>query len=159
MSTEANKVVIRRWFEEFWNAGKLAVADELLHPDYVSAPGYGAGAPSVADSKEGNAIWHRILPDIHFTIEEMVAEGDTVVARWTARGTHQGDWEAQIGTIPASGRSTVTAGTSSYALRDGKIIREVNHIDFENLMAQIGARVVARGSGSHPRQDDPLQTS
>jgi steroid delta-isomerase-like uncharacterized protein len=158
MSTEANKVVIRRWFDEYWNAGKLEVADELLHRDYVSALGYGAGSPSVAASKEGNATWHRILPDIHFTIEDMVAEGDTVVARWTARGTHQGDWETQIGTLPASGKVTATAGTSSYALCDGKIVREVNHIDFENLIAQIGARVVARGSGLYLRQDDPLQT-
>lgn len=144
MSNEANKTIVRRWYEEFWNAGKLEVADELLHPDYVFTPEYVAGAPSVAACKEGNAIWHQILPDIHFTIEDMVAEGDTVVARWTAHGTHRGDWETQIGTLPASGKPTATSGTSSFSLRDGKIIRDVNHIQFENLMAQIGAHVAPR---------------
>ena len=86
-------------------------------------------------------MWHRILAGMHFTIEDMVAEGDTVVVRWTARGTHQGDWPTEIGTIPASGKATATPGTSSFYLRDGKIIRDVNHIDFLGLMAQIGARV------------------
>src|SRR5215216_5414495 len=103
MSINANKATVRRWFDEFWNAGKLDAAAELLHPDYVFAEGYGAGAPSVAAIKEGVLFWHRVLRDMHFTIDDMIAEGDTVVARWTARGTHQGDWEMELGTIPASG--------------------------------------------------------
>ena len=83
MSNEDNKAIVRRWYEEFWNRGKLEVADELLHTDYVYQDGYGAGAPSVMAIKEGHAIWHRILPDMHFTIEDMIAEGETVVVRWT----------------------------------------------------------------------------
>ena len=57
MSNEVNKVIVRRWYDEFWNAGKLEVADELLHPDYVYQEGYGAGAPSVTANKEGHAMW------------------------------------------------------------------------------------------------------
>ncbi len=53
MSNEVNKAIVRRWYDEFWNAGKPEVADELLHPDYVYQDGYGAGAPSVAANKEG----------------------------------------------------------------------------------------------------------
>src|SRR5215207_6365343 len=106
MSTEANKVTVRRLYDEFWNAEKLEVADELLHPDYVFGEGYGAGAPSVAASKEGVLFWHRVLHGMHFTIDDMITEGDTVVVRWTARGTHQGDWEMELGTIPASGKAT-----------------------------------------------------
>ena len=143
MSIEANKAIVRRWFEEFWNAGKLDVLAELLHPDYVFGEDYGAGAPSVEGIREANIFWHRVLRDMHFTIEDMIAEGETVVARWTARGTHQGDWEMEIGTIPASGQATTTPGTSSYYLRDGKIIRDVNHIDFVSLLKQIGARIEA----------------
>ena len=143
MSIEANKVTVRRLYDEFWNAEKLEVAHELLHPDYVFGEGYGAGAPSVEASKEGVLFWHRVLRDMHFTIEDMIAEGDTVVARWTARGTHQGDWEMELGTIPASGQATTTPGTSSYCLRDGKIIRDENHIDFVSLLKQIGARIEA----------------
>jgi predicted ester cyclase len=143
MSIEANKATVRRWFDEFWNTEKLEVADELLHPDYVFGEGYAAGAPSVEAFKEGNRFWHRVLRDMHFTIEDMIGEGETVVARWTARGTHQGDWEMELGTIPASGQATATPGTSSYYLRNGKIIRDENQIDFVSLLKQIGARIEA----------------
>ena len=143
MSIEANKASVRRLYDEFWNAEQLEAADALFHPDYVFAEGYGAGAPSVEATKEGNRFWHRVLPDLHFTIEDMIAEGDTVVARWTARGAHQGDWEMELGTIPASGQATTTPGTSSFYLRDGRIIRDANHIDFVSLLQQIGARIEA----------------
>jgi predicted ester cyclase len=143
MSIDANKATVRHWFDEFWNAEKLEMADELLHPDYVFGEDYGAGAPSVEGIKEANIFWHRVLPDMHFTFEDVIAEGDTVVVRWTARGTHQGDWEMELGTIPASGKATTTPGTSSFYLQHGKIIRDVNHIDFVSLLQQIGARIEA----------------
>jgi steroid delta-isomerase-like uncharacterized protein len=143
MSIEANKANVRRLYDQFWNAEQLEVADALFHPDYVFDEGYGAGAPSVEAIKETARFWRRVLPDIHFTIEDMIAEGDSVVARWIARGTHQGDWEMELGTVPASGQATTTPGTSSYYLRDGKIIRDENQIDFVSLLHQIGARVDA----------------
>lgn len=144
MSINANKAIVRRLYDEFWNAEKLEVADELLHPDYVFAEGYGAGAPSVQAMKEVVLSWNQVLRDMHFTIDDIIAEGDTVVVRWTARGAHQGDWEMELGTIPASGKATTTPGTSSLYLHDGKIIREENHIDFVSLLKQIGARIEAR---------------
>jgi steroid delta-isomerase-like uncharacterized protein len=140
MSVEENKAIVRRWYEEFWNAGNIEVADELLHPDYT-AEGRAAGRESLEASKEGRAFWNRVLPDIHFTLDEVVAEGDTVVVRWTARGTHRGEWTTLIGTVPASGKATKTPGTSSYRLKDGKIIGDVNHIDFLSLLQQMGAVV------------------
>ena len=148
MSIEANKATVRRLYDEFWNAEKLEVADTLFHPDYVFDEGYGAGAPSVEAMKEGALFWQRVLHDMHFTIVDMIAEGDTVVVRWTARGIHQGDWEMELGTIPASGQATATPGTSSFYLRDGQIIRDANNIDFVSLLKQIGARIetsVAKG--------------
>jgi steroid delta-isomerase-like uncharacterized protein len=143
MSINANKVIVRRWFDEFWNAEQLEIADELFHPDYVFDEGYGAGAPSVEASKEGVLFWHRVLRDMHFTIDDMIAEGETVVVRWTARGTHHGDWEMELGNVPASGKATTTPGTSSHYLRDGKIIRDVTQIDFVSLLKQMGARIEA----------------
>lgn len=143
MSIESNKATVRRLYDEFWNAEQLEVANTLFHPDYVFDEGYGAGAPSVAAMKEANRFWHRVLPNIHFTIEDMVAEGETVVARWTVRGAHQGDWEMELGSVPASGKATTTPGTSSFYLRDGKIIRDENHINFVSLLQQIGARIEA----------------
>jgi predicted ester cyclase len=141
MSINANKATVRRLYDEFWNAEKLEVADTLFHPDYVFDEGYGAGAPSVEAMKETALFWHRVLHDMHFTIDDMIAEGETVVVRWTARGAHQGDWEMELGTIPASGKATTTPGTSSHYLREGKIIRDENHIDFVSLLKQMGARI------------------
>ena len=79
MSIEANKAIVRRWFDEFWNAEKLEILDEILHPDYVAGD-HTAGAPSVAHAKASNVFWHRVLRDMHFTIDDMIAEGDTVRA-------------------------------------------------------------------------------
>ena len=143
MSIDANKATVRRLYDEFWNAEQLEAADALFHPDYVFDEGYGAGAPSVGAMKEAALFWHRVLPNIHFTIEDMIAEGETVVVRWTARGTHQGDWEMELGTIPASGKATTTPGTTSWYLRDGKIIRDATQGAFVSLLKQIGARIEA----------------
>ncbi len=143
MSIEANKATVRRLYDEFWNAEQPELVADLLHPDYVFGEGYGAGSPSVEAVKDAHIYWHRVLPDLHFTLEEFIAEGDAVVVQWRARGTHQGDWEMELGIIPASGKATATAGTSSYYLRDGKIIRDVNHIDFLSMLQQMGAQIQA----------------
>jgi steroid delta-isomerase-like uncharacterized protein len=148
MSSGDAKAIVRRWYAEFWNAGKLEAADELLHTDYVYRDGYGAGAPSVAAAKAGCASWHRILPDLHVTIEDLIAEDETLAVRWTARGTHHGDWETEIGTIPASGKKITAPGASCCYLCDGKIIRDVNYLDALSLMVQIGACVKPGDAGS-----------
>lgn len=143
MSIDANKAIVRRWYDEFWNAKELDALDQLLHPDYVFAEGYAAGAPSIEAMKEANLFWHRVLSDMHFTIDDMIAEDETVVVLWTARGSQQGDWEMELGTIPATGKATTTPGTSSFYLQGGKIIRDVNHINFVSLLEQVGAQIQA----------------
>jgi predicted ester cyclase len=137
MSTEANKAIVRRWAEEFWNAGKLEVADEVLDPNYMDED----GVSGIEPYKDVNRQWRRILPDIHFAIDEMIAEGDAVMVRWTVRGTNQGAWELPIGTVSPSGKITTLRGTSTYHLRDGKIIWNTNHIDFVGMLQQMGARL------------------
>jgi predicted ester cyclase len=143
MSIEANKAILRRWYDEFWHAGKLDVVAELLQPDYVFGEGYGAGAPSVEGVKEAHRFWRGVLPNLRFTIDDMVAEGDTVVVCWTGLGTHQGDWEMELGTVPASGKVITTSGTTSFYLRAGKIIRDRSNIDFVSMLQQLGAHIQA----------------
>jgi steroid delta-isomerase-like uncharacterized protein len=140
MSVTDNKAIIRRWAEEFWNAGNLAVADELLHPNYVwqDQP---AGKQSLAAVKEAYAFWHRVVPDLYFTIDEIIAEGDAVVALWTSRATHQGEWDTGIGTLPATGKPTVTSGMTSYHFKDGKIIHDIGYTDYFGTLQQLGAVV------------------
>ena len=138
MSAAENKALIRRWIHEFWNAGNATVADELVHPDYTEPQGGRGPEPH----KAGLALWKRILPDIHFTLDEVIAEGNTVVVRWTATGTHLGEWPTGIGTVAATGKATTTSGTSTFHLRDGQIVADFNHIDFLSTLRQIGATVI-----------------
>jgi steroid delta-isomerase-like uncharacterized protein len=146
MSPEDNKTIVRRFFDEFWNAGHLDVADEIFDPNYM-VEGQEAAQRAVESNKESYAFWHGVLPDIRFTVDEIIAEGDTVVVRWTAHGTHHGDWPTPIGVVPASGKATVTPGTSTYHLQDGRIIRDANHIDFVSTLQQVGAVIQSGETG------------
>ena len=86
MSLQSNKAVIQRFVAEVWNAGNLAAADELVHPDY-EIPGVGLGPEAV---KRNVTTLRAAFPDLEWTIEQMLAEGDWVAVRLTMRGTHDG---------------------------------------------------------------------
>jgi steroid delta-isomerase-like uncharacterized protein len=142
MSIDQNKAIVHRWMEEFWNKGNVDVASELLHPNYVpSWEQHEPGHASLEAIKEANLFWRRVFPDLHFALDEVIGEGDTVVARWTSHGTHQGDWETPLGTVPASGKVTSTSGTNTFHLQDGKIIEDLYHIDFMTTLQQMGATI------------------
>ncbi len=95
MSVEENKATVRRLFEEFWNANNPDVADELVHPDYP----HGEAVSGLENFRTGRFLWLEILPDQQFILDEVVAEGDTVIVRWTSTGTHQGAWSTPIGIV------------------------------------------------------------
>src|SRR5258708_21620696 len=108
MSKE-NKTVIRRLFEELWNKGNLSVADQLFAPNYThhdpSTPDVGRGP----ESEKKRATLHRTaFPDLRLTIEDIIAEGETVTARWSCRGTHKGDLG---GVAPTGAQFTLSPGT------------------------------------------------
>ena len=103
MSTEANKASIRRWIEEGWNGGNLDIADELYAPDFT-ADAMVEGSEDLDGIVDLKAYVQEIraaFPDIHFTIEHLVAEGDMVVGAFSIEGTHRGElW----GIPPPAGR-------------------------------------------------------
>ena len=124
MSAEENKAVVRREQEELWNhTGNLDAAEELFVPDLVEA-----AKQEAADFREG-------FPDVVSTIEDLIAEGDKVVARWRARATHQGEYMG----IPPTGKEVEFTGTSVYRIEAGKIAQSWNEEDELSLMRQIGA--------------------
>src|SRR5688572_9778699 len=89
MSAE-NKTVIRRWFDEVWNQGRVESIDELLAADGV-VHGLGDGSMTgPAAFRAFQASYRDALPDVAITIEDLVAEGDMVAFRWSATGTHRG---------------------------------------------------------------------
>jgi predicted ester cyclase len=91
MSTDDNKAFARRLIEEAWNQGNLATVDELMAPDHI---GHHSLVPKQPPSREFYKQYivrtRTAFPDFQATIEEQIAEGDLVVTRWSAQGTHQG---------------------------------------------------------------------
>jgi predicted ester cyclase len=124
MSAEENKALVRREQEELWNhTGDLDAAEEL----------FAAGQAEAAKQEAAN--FRRGFPDVISTIEDLIAEGDKVVARWRSRATHQGDY---MGIAPTGNRVGFT-GISFYRIEGGKIAESWNSEDQLGLMRQIGA--------------------
>src|SRR5215218_1590701 len=124
MSAEENKAVVRREQEELWNyTGNLDAADEIFAPEQAEA------------AKQEAADFRRGFPDVVSTIEDLIAEGDKVVARWRARATHQGEYMG----ISPTGKEVEFTGISFYRIEGGKIVQSWNIEDELGLMRQIGA--------------------
>ena len=134
MSTEQNKAIVRRWVEGGWNAGNLDLVDELYADDYTlhdpTMPVHGTES-----FKQYVAMYRGVFPDMHFTIEDMVAEGDRVVWRITARGTHQG---ALMG-IPPTGKQVAISAIIISRFSAGKWTEDWLNIDMLGMLQQISA--------------------
>ncbi len=136
MPTEENKALVRRAFEEGWNAGNLEVFDEVTSSDYVlHDPTVPEDVVGVDGIKGFASAFLGAFPDLRFSIEEQVAEGDTVATRWTSSATHQGEL---MGIAPTGNRTEVSGVTVS-RISDGKIAEDWNSWDALGLMRQIGA--------------------
>jgi steroid delta-isomerase-like uncharacterized protein len=136
VSTEENKRVSWRLQEEVFGQGKLKLVDELLAPDYVShAPGDPELSRGPEDIKVIVRAYHSAFPDINFTVEKQVAEGEMVVTRWIARGTHRGEFMD----VPTSGRRIEVSGMSMDRISGGRIVENWNNWEALEMMRQIGA--------------------
>jgi len=136
MLTETNKTVSRRFFEEVFGKGKLAVADEIIVKDLVnSGPGNPPGLLSgIEGTKQLVTMYRSAFPDVHFTIDEQIAEGDKVMTRWTAHGTHQGE----LAGVPATGKSSTVTGIAIDRILNGKIAETWGIFDEFGMMQQLG---------------------
>jgi steroid delta-isomerase-like uncharacterized protein len=132
MSTEENKVIERRFTEEVWNRGNLAVVDELMSADYNSHDP--TMPPGSAGFKQFVLMYRSAFPDVHLTIEDQMAEGDKVVSRWTARGTHQGEL---MGIAPTGKQVTVT-GMNIERIVGGKLVEGWSNYDTLGMLQQLG---------------------
>jgi steroid delta-isomerase-like uncharacterized protein len=136
LTTEENKKISWRLQEEVFGQGKLESVDELLAPDYVShAPGEPELSRGPEDIKEVVRGYHSAFPDINFAVEKQVAEGDMVVTRWIARGTHRGEFMG----FPPSGRRIAVSGMSMDRISGGRIVENWNNWEALEMMRQIGA--------------------
>jgi steroid delta-isomerase-like uncharacterized protein len=159
-STEEHKTIIRRFSEEILTEKRLDVVDQLVARDYVDHAALPGQAPGLEGAKQKWAMWLAAVPDLRTTIEELVAEENTVAARWTAEGTHQGEL---LG-IPPTGQRFRFSGISIFRIRDGRIVEQREEWDRLSLLQQLGAiparaASAAEASSSHPVQAGAVPTS
>lgn len=135
MSIETNKQLMQR-FVEFINTASAALAEELISPNAIfHVPGRPEPLHGPAGYLEIIGMMRGGFPDIQWTLEEMIAEGDKVAARFKMRGTHQG---AFFG-VPAAGRKIDVQAMNFYRLSEGQIVEERGQPDLLGLLQQIGA--------------------
>jgi predicted ester cyclase len=129
MSTEANKMLVRRLIEEVWNTGDYGPLEELATPDFAES------------TRQGNLRTRASLPDLHHRIDDMIAEGDQVVVCWTVTGTHLGELVTQIGSLPPSGKPVTVTGNHTFRIAGGKIAQSSGKSDWLGFFREIGATV------------------
>lgn len=131
-----SKALSRRLLEEAFNAGNLQVVDELVAPEFVS---HDAAMPEpvvgIEAAKASIAGYRDAFPDLHLMIEEMIAEGELVATRWSARGTHRGDLMG----ITATGKQATVTGITIDRIRDGRFVESWTNWDTLGLLQQLGA--------------------
>jgi predicted ester cyclase len=136
MSAEENKAIIRRFVEDVWNQANLAAAEELLAADALAPGGRVVGPQAVRDATIRNAV---ARPDLHYTIEDLIAEGDRVVVRWTGRGTHRGAWDHPVfGHLAPTGNVVTSTGVNIFRLAGGKIVERWDVRDELGVGQQLG---------------------
>ena len=133
MSTEDNKALVRRMFEEVWNQGNIARIAEFYSPAHVEHTSSGP-VRGQEGYKQYVMIYRTAFPDAHYTVEDQLAEGDKVVTRWTARGTHQGPLMG----IPPTGKQGTVTGIGIARFEGGKIVEAWVELDALGMMQQLG---------------------
>jgi predicted ester cyclase len=125
MEREINKTIVRRLWNEVWNQANLAVIDEIFDHAYGE------------HEKAWGARWFAAFADTHFSIEDMVAEGDKVVTRFIVHAVHQGTFMD----ISATGITIAMSGIWIHRLENGRIVEGPNSgvADWLGLLTQLGA--------------------
>lgn len=141
---ERNKAAFRRMYEEGLNRGVLDVADELIDPDFLDHEAH-PGASSGPESMRGLIKMLRTaFPDLHFEIEALIAEGDTVAGRLTMNGTHEGP----LMNMPPTDRPVQQAHMHFVRFQDGKAIEHWGVRDDMGMMRQLGVAPRREGASA-----------
>jgi steroid delta-isomerase-like uncharacterized protein len=136
MSAEKNKALIRRYFEAIDAAcevGNAGILDEFLAPDFVTHTPFPGIPPTREGAKQIFMAFVASAPGTH-VVEELIAEGDKVVGRITANGTHEG---TLLG-IPRTGKQIRMTGMTIWRIADGKIVEHWSEMNVLGLLQQLG---------------------
>jgi len=133
--SDAKSAVIRRYFAELFNQGRIELISELLHPEYVN---HSPGAPALPRGREGVAIvveaLRRAMPDLKYEIDDMVVGQDSVAVRTTLTGTHRGE----LFGLPPTGQRVNVAQMTFERFREGQIVAHHRLTDELAMLRQLG---------------------
>ncbi|MBO2011057.1 ester cyclase [Hymenobacter negativus] len=130
-ASEKNKAVVRKLYEDILNPGQLDLLPQVVADEYVGAQGEHGPTGLAATIRPVRAAF----PDISWTVESLLAEGDQVVVRWSWTGTHQGAFRS----FAATHRPVTNSAIAIYQLRNFKIVRSWMQSDRLGFLQQIGA--------------------
>jgi steroid delta-isomerase-like uncharacterized protein len=139
MIPPTNTQLVQRFWDEIWNRGDLTHIDEIVAPGFNLIVSIGT-----LQGPEGLKRWftglHAAFPDLQFTLDEVISEGNAVVTRWTAHGTHTGPFN----NVPPTGRQITLTGVSIFKIDDTtqRIIEDRSIEDSLGLMQQLGMQIV-----------------
>ena len=133
---EANKALLRRWFEEVWNKGRAEAITEMMAEDCIAHGLSEGGQPmrGPADFLPFHTQFREAFPGIEVVAEDLIAEGDKVAARCSVKGKHVGD---SLG-FKATNTTAEFDGMSIVRIKDGKIVEAWNNFDFMKMYKQLG---------------------
>lgn len=126
MSVDENKTLVRRYFEDLANNGNLAVASQIIVPQHRE------------DVQQLITKLRTAFPDFHITIEDQIAEGDRVVTRFTASGTHHGEWQSPLGIHQPTGKRFQHEGIRIFQIVDGRLAETWGGADTLRQLQQLG---------------------
>jgi steroid delta-isomerase-like uncharacterized protein len=133
--SENNKAIVRRLIEEFWNKGNQSLAEQFFAPTYThhdaSTPDFGQGPES--EKKRAN-LYRTAFPDLRLTIQDIIAEGETVMTRWSCQGTHKGD----LNGIAPTGKQINISGVTIVRFSNSKMVEGYVNWDALGMMQQLG---------------------
>ena len=133
-ASDTNKALLQRFYDEVINGRNLDLIDEMLTEDFVEFEEFPGIPPTREGVKQTFAMFYAAFPDIHFRVDDLLAEGNLVAARVTITGTHEGEFMG----VPATGRSVEIVAMDFVSFRDGQATAHWGVGDMVLLLQQLG---------------------
>ena len=133
--TTSNKQLVNTFIQALFTDGDLAAVDRYLDPGMINHDPPFPGAPAGPEGmRQAAAMFRQALPDWHSQVDQLIAEGDTVVERFTASGTHTGELMG----VPGTGHTLVLTGIQIFRIHHDKIVERWGQLDQIGLLRQLG---------------------
>ena len=131
---KANIIIVRKFFEVGPSKGDLAAADALLHPEFSLHTPLPTPGPGIEAMNNVITTCRAAFAGLYVTIDDIMADGDRVIARFTARGTHNGEFMG----VPPTGKAITLTAIEIFRIKDGKIAELWGEVNLMGLMQQLG---------------------